>query len=151
MSIGIGDPIPDATLLRPDGGEVRLREVAAGRPLVVAFYPKDFSPVCSIEARRFRDAYERFRALGAEVVGISSDPPESHCRFSEKNDIPFDLLTDPDGAARAAFGVPRTLGIIPGRVTYIADRERIVRHVFQAQFAAQKHVDEALAALERLL
>ena len=67
MRIGIGDPIPDATLLRPDGGEVRLREVAAGRPLVVAFYPKDFSPVCSIEARRFRDDYGFLAGLAGQI------------------------------------------------------------------------------------
>jgi peroxiredoxin Q/BCP len=149
-AIEVGDSIPDVELTAPDGRTVNLRDLVDGQALVIAFYPKDFTPVCHLETRRFRDAYEEFAELGAEVIGISSDPPESHRKFSDKNDIPYTLYTDPEGSVREAFGVPRTLGIIPGRVTYVVDSEGVVRHLYSAQLAAGKHVKESLEALREM-
>jgi len=84
------------------------------------------------------------------VVGVSSDSIESHQRFADKHRLPFTLLSDPAGKVRAAFGVEKTLGLIPGRATFVIDGDGIVRHVFASQLAATKHVDEALSALEAL-
>jgi peroxiredoxin Q/BCP len=94
--------------------------------------------------------HQGFVAAGATVVGVSGDAAESHEQFAVKNRLPFFLATDADGALRRAFGVPKTLGLIPGRVTYVIDRQGVVRHVFNGQFAADRHVREALAAVRAL-
>jgi peroxiredoxin Q/BCP len=120
------------------------------RPVVLFFYPKDNSAICTREACAFRDAYEDFVATGATVVGVSGDSAESHQGFAERHRLPFLLATDADGALRRAFGVPKTLGLIPGRVTFVIDRNGIVRHVFSGQFAAERHVREALDAVRAL-
>lgn len=145
-----GDRIPDVVLLDEDGAEVRLRDLVSDKPLVICFYPKDGSPVCTMEACRFRNAYDEFRGLDATVVGISSDPPDSHRRFSRRHDLPFPLLSDPEGTARRAFGTGRTLGLLDARVTYVVDPEGVVRHVFRSQFRPGKHVREALRGLRLL-
>ncbi len=145
-----GDPLPDVTLLDHDDRQVHLHELADGRPLVVFFYPKDGTPVCTAEACAFRDNWDRFRQLGAAVVGVSSDTPESHRQVEHRRELPYPLLSDPDGSVRTAFGVPRTLGVFPGRYTYVADSGGVIRHVFGSQLAAGRHVQQALSALERM-
>jgi peroxiredoxin Q/BCP len=128
----------------------QLADLYRYRPVVLFFYPKDNSLVCTREACAFRDAYEDFVAAGATVIGVSGDSAESHERFASKNRLPFLLATDVDGDLRRAFGVPKTLGLIPGRVTYVIDRQGVVRHVFSGQFAADRHVREALDAVRAL-
>ena len=144
-----GDVAPTFELPSVGGGTFKLGE-RRGRPVVVYFYPKDHTPGCTAEAKAFRDQYDAFLAAGAEVVGVSSDSIESHQRFADKHRLPFTLLSDPAGKVRAAFGVEKTLGLIPGRATFVIDGDGIVRHVFASQLAATKHVGEALAALEAL-
>ena len=78
------------------------------------FYPKDGTAVCTKEACSFRDAYEDFVQAGAVVIGVSSDSAESHQAFASGHRLPFVLLADADGSLRKAFGVPKTLGIMPG-------------------------------------
>jgi peroxiredoxin Q/BCP len=129
---------------------VSLSQFKGRAEVVVFFYPKDDSPACSTEACSFRDSYEDFRAAGAEVIGISSDSLESHRRFAERLHLPFDLLSDADGSVQERFGVARMLGIIPGRVTFLIDRQGIVRHVFSSQLRLARHVGEALAILHDL-
>ena len=132
------------------GEQIDLADYRGQHPVVVFFYPKDGSAVCTKEACSFRDAYEDFTAAGAVVIGISRDSAARHQRFSERHGLPFLLVSDEDGAARSAFGVPQTLAILPGRVTYVIDREGIVRHVFSSQFAADRHVQEALEVVRKL-
>ena len=96
-----------------------------------------------MEACSFRDSYEAFREAGAEVIGISADSADSHRRFIDRFRLPFRLLADTDGAVRSRYGVPRTLGLFPGRVTYLIDRDGIVRHIFSSQFQPWRHVPEA--------
>jgi peroxiredoxin Q/BCP len=116
-----------------------------GRNAVLFFYPKDSSPVCSVEACAFRDAYEEFLNYGCEVIGISSDDEISHKRFAGSNNLPFRLLSDPGNQIRKKFGVPADLfGLIPGRVTYLIDREGMVKYKFNSQLNAGRHVKEAL-------
>ena len=98
--------------------------------VVLFFYPKDNSPACTMEACSFRDSHEAFREAGAEVIGISADSAESHRRFAERFRLPYMLLADTDGAVRPRYGVPRTFGLFPGRVTYLIDRDGMVRHIF---------------------
>jgi thioredoxin-dependent peroxiredoxin len=149
-SVRVGDPAPDFTLLAATGEPVSLSQFRGRSEVVLFFYPKDHSPVCTAEACSFRDSYEAFQNAGAEVIGISADPAESHRLFAARNRLPFCLLSDADGSVRARFGVPRTLGVIPGRVTYLIDRHGIVRHIFSAQFQPARHVAEALHVLRQI-
>ena len=118
----IGDTAPKAQLTLNDGRQVDLESLWADRAVVLFFYPKDNSPVCTREACAFRDAYEDFVDAGANVIGVSGDSADSHEQFASKHRLPFLLATDADGDLRRAFGVPKTLGLIPGRVTYVIDR-----------------------------
>jgi peroxiredoxin Q/BCP len=149
-ALRVGDHAPDFELPSSTGGNVRLSDFRGKSEVVLFFYPKDNSPACTVEACTFRDGYEAFREAGAEVIGISSDSDESHRRFAERFRLPFVLVSDADGALRARCGVPRTLGLFPGRVTYLIDRDGIVRHIFSSQLQPRRHVAEALGVLERL-
>jgi peroxiredoxin Q/BCP len=148
--VGVGDVAPDFTLPSQSGELVSLHEVLRRGPVVLYFYPKDETPGCTAEACSFRDGYEAFRDAGAEVLGVSSDPPDAHERFASRHRLPFTLLADAGGGVRKRYGVRRTLGILPGRVTYVIDREGVVRHVFSSQTGVTRHVDEALNALREI-
>lgn len=145
----IGDKAPDFTLVSQTGEKVRLSDVLTKKCVVLYFYPKDDTYGCIAESCSFRDHYEVFKDKGAEVIGISSDSPESHKRFAAKYKLPFVLLSDEDNSVRKLYGVPSTMGMIPGRVTYVVDRERTVRFVFNSQFNPKSHVDQALAILRQ--
>jgi peroxiredoxin Q/BCP len=149
-SVRSGDPAPDFDLPDRNGRTVRLADYRGKKPVVLYFYPKDDTPGCTAEACNFRDQYQAFQDAGAEVIGVSSDSAESHGRFADKHRLPFVLLADKGGALRKRYGVPATLGVLPGRVTFVIDRDGVVRHVFNSQFQATKHVTEALDALGRL-
>ena len=145
-----GTPAPDFTLPATTGGTVTLSDFRGRSEVVVFFYPKDNSPACSLEACSFRDSYDAFREAGAEVVGISTDSIVSHDRFATRLRLPFLLLSDSDGFVRSRYGVQRTMGIFPGRATFLIDREGIIRHIFSSQFLPLKHVPEMLAVLRNL-
>jgi peroxiredoxin Q/BCP len=141
-----GERAPDFSLPDANGDAVRLSSFR-GRPVVVYFYPKDDTPGCTLEACTFRDQYEDFVEAGAAVIGISSDSSDSHRRFAARHRLPFTLLSDRDGAVRKRYRVPSTLGLLPGRVTFVIDADGVVRHVFDSQLAAARHATEALEAL----
>lgn len=145
-----GDPAPDFALEDASGTTVRLADFRGRAEVVLYFYPKDDTPGCTAEACSFRDSYEAFRDAGAEVIGVSSDAGASHRRFADRHALPFRLLSDPGGAVRARYGVSKTLGLIPGRATFVIDRDGIVRHAFSSQFRPARHVSEALAVLKTL-
>jgi thioredoxin-dependent peroxiredoxin len=141
-----GQPAPDVAFVALDGSQIDLTAFR-GKPLVLFFYPKDNTVGCTIEACTFRDAYQDFVDAGAEVVGVSNDDPASHRQFIEKSRLPFRLLSDTGGRGRAAFGVPSTLGVIPGRATFVIDADGTILHAFNSQFMLAQHVTRALAAL----
>ena len=150
-TVQVGDRAPDFELADHDGQPVSLAALLASGPLVLYFYPQDDTPGCTREACGFRDVHAEFHDAGARVVGVSGDSPETHRRFRERHGLPFSLLADVGGDLRCAFGVPRTLGLLPGRVTYVIDREGIVRHVFNSQLFADRHVREALSTVRHLV
>jgi peroxiredoxin Q/BCP len=129
---------------------INLRDFLGNKPVVLFFYPKDDTSGCTKEACAFRDSFEEFRKLDAEVIGISSDSVESHRSFAEKHGLPFTLLSDEGGEIRSLYRIPNTLGLFPGRVTYVMDRDGIVRHVFSSQLGFDNHVEEALRALRSI-
>jgi peroxiredoxin Q/BCP len=145
--VKVGDRAPDFSLPDAGGRTVGLAEFRGKKPVVLYFYPKDDTPGCTKEACSFRDHYEDFTAAGAEVIGVSSDSAEAHQKFAAKYKLPFTLLSDRDGQVRKRYGVPATLGLLPGRVTFVIDSGGVVRHVFNSQLQATRHVDEALAIL----
>lgn len=148
--VDIGSNAPDFMLPSQSEEMVNLRDFLGNKPVVLFFYPKDDTLGCTKEVCAFRDSFEDFRKLDAEVIGISSDSVKSHRSFAKKHDLPFTLLSDEGGKIRSLYRVPNALGLFPGRVTYVIDRDGIVRHVFSSQLGFVKHVEEALQALRSI-
>ncbi len=148
--VAIGERAPDFRLLSNRGNYVSLRDFLGRKNLVVYFYPKDFTRGCTAEACSFRDSYEAFKNLGAEVIGISSDDQNSHNAFAKEHNLPFILLSDTDGSVRKAYGVKKSLGLFEGRVSFVIDKNGIVRHAFSSQVRATAHVAEAINVLKSL-
>jgi thioredoxin-dependent peroxiredoxin len=142
-----GMTAPDFELPDAAGKPVRLSQYRGVSPVVAYFYPKDDTGVCTKQACSFRDNFSKFRNAGAVILGISDDSGESHAAFSAKYRLPFTLLSDKGGRVRKLYKVNRMFGVLPGRVTYVIDREGIVRHVYSALFESERHMQEALAAL----
>jgi peroxiredoxin Q/BCP len=140
-----GTRAPDISLPVRGGHQVRLADYQGRQAVVLYFYPKDFTLGCTVEACTFRDSYEDFVGLGAEVIGVSEDSLESHDDFAKKHRLPFVLASDPNGAAARAFGVDSSLfGLVKGRVTFVIDKEGVVRDAFSSQIRAKTHVERAL-------
>ena len=148
--IQVGDKAPDFTLPSQAGEQVRLSERLGERIVVLYFYPKDETPGCTKEACAFRDSHEVFTEAGAEVIGVSSDSVAKHAAFAGHHNLPFTLLSDEGGKVRKSYGVPATLGLLPGRVTYVIDRTGTVRHVFNSMTNIDGHVGEALEVVRKL-
>ena len=142
----VGARAPDFTLPAQSGETVRLGDFF-GKPVVLYFYPKDDTLGCTREVCAFKDDLEQFGNLDAEVIGISSDSVESHKAFAEKHDLPLALLSDEGGKVRKLYGVPNTLGLFPGGVTYVVDESGVVRHVFSSQIGVERHAQEAIDVL----
>jgi peroxiredoxin Q/BCP len=145
-----GQAAPDFSAPRTGGGEFRLSDLKGKTAVVLYFYPRDETPGCTAEACAFRDSYEIFVDAGAEVVGVSGDSVDSHERFAEHHELPFILVSDKGGALRRLYGVKATLGVWPGRVTFVIDKDGIVRHVFASQMDTVRHVAEALETIRKL-
>jgi len=146
MALQEGDTAPDFELPSQTGSTVSLSD-NRGRWVVVYFYPADDTPGCTAEACSFRDSYEDFTDAGAVVIGISGDSVESHVKFADKHQLPFTLLSDVDGTLRKKWGVGKSLGLLPGRVTYVIDPDGVVRKRFSSQLRAKQHHQEALATI----
>lgn len=150
MTVKVGDTAPDFTIPSQKGENVTLSQFFGKKNVVLYFYPKDETRNCTKEACEFRDKYEVFKDLGAEVIGISSDDVKSHESFAIKHNLPFILLSDQDKKVRKLYDVPSTFGVIPGRVTYVIDKSGTVRHIFSSQFQPQKHIQESINILKKL-
>lgn len=147
--IKVGDKIPSFKLYDQNGKLFAINSTI-GKPLIIYFYPKNETPGCIKEACKFRDDFEIFKDLGATIIGISGDDVASHKKFGKKYNLPFTLLADTKNEVRRLFGVPKNLIFIPGRVTYVIDKDRIVRYIFNSQFKAEKHIENSLNVLREL-
>jgi peroxiredoxin Q/BCP len=150
MAVQVGDKAPDFSLPAHTGETVSLSDFIGKKSVVLYFYPKDDTPGCTKESCAFRDRYEQFQQAGAEVLGVSSDSVESHQKFSAKYNLPFTLLSDRGQKLRKLYGVPSTLAILPGRVTYVIDKQGIVRHIFNSMMNFNAHVEESLKTLREI-
>jgi peroxiredoxin Q/BCP len=146
----VGDQAPPFTATLQDGSTFDSAALLGSKALVLFFYPKDNTPVCTREACGFRDAYEQFQAVGAEVVGVSSDSQASHQAFAAKHRLPFPIISDPDRTLRKLFGVPNPLGFLPGRVTFVIDKAGVIRLAFSGLLVSDDHVKKALATVADL-
>ena len=148
MSIQIGDKLPHFTAVKQDGTAFDSNSIQ-NKPVVIYFYPKDNTPGCTTQACSFRDAYQDFQDLGAEVIGASGDSVSSHQNFQQKHKLPFVLLSDSDRKLRKLFGVPTALfGLIPGRVTYVFNASGKAIYIFD-NMSAKNHIIKALDSIKK--
>lgn len=150
--IEAGKKAPAFTLESSEGGKVKLADLA-GKLVVLYFYPKDNTPGCTVEAEGFRDAVPALKKLGAVVLGVSKDSIASHCKFRDKYELNFPLLSDPDGKTLEAYGAwgektlygKKSMGIIRSTVL-IGKDGKVVRH--WPKVRVKDHVDEVVAAVK---
>jgi len=145
--VKVGERAPDFSLRSQDGRTVSLHDFLGSKSVVLYFYPKDFTVGCTVETKQFGENYDKLMDLGAEVIGISSDTQESHMRFANECNAKFPLLADPGGMVRKQYGVRASFGLVPGRVTFVIDKQGIIRRVFSSQLNPRKHVAEAIESL----
>lgn len=150
MGLKVGQLIPEFALYDQDGKIFNSSELVGKKPLVIFFYPKDYTPGCTAEVCSFRDSYEEFTELGAQVIGISSDSENTHRKFVSKYRLPFTLLADTENKVSRLFKVKRKLfNLIPGRETYVISKEGVILFVFNS-VNATLHMKKALNALKNI-
>lgn len=151
MVIKVGDKIPFFSAKDTNGNEFNSADFIGKKAVVYYFYPKDNTPGCTREACDFRDSYEDFKDLGAEVIGISKDSVTSHKEFAMQYRLPFLLLSDSKNEIRKLFGVSNDfLGLLPGRTTYVTDKEGVVIMIFDSM-SGSKHISKALDAIKKIV
>lgn len=149
--IDLGSDVPLFELLDQNGDLFKIETVLGKKNLVIYFYPKDDSPGCTKEACSFRDQFEVFADADAMIIGISAQSASSHFEFAKKHRLNYTLLSDTGNQVRKLFGVPTTFfGLIPGRVTYVVNKEGKIAYLFNSQLQAEKHVDEALRIIQEM-
>lgn len=149
-NVKVDELAPDFTLPDQDGLSVTLSSYRGKSNVVLFFYPKDFSPGCTTQACHFRDAYEDFTDLGAEVLGVSGDSVESHKKFLDEYMFPFRLLSDVRGKVRKLYGAFKGFGLLPGRYTFIIDKQGVVKYIFTSEVNMKRHIDESLRILREI-
>jgi peroxiredoxin Q/BCP len=148
MALKIGDSIPNFIAKDTNGNDFDSQTIIGKQPVVLYFYPKDDTPGCTLQACTFRDQYEDFKDIGAEVIGVSSDSVAAHQKFTKRYKLPFLLLSDENKKLRKLFGVPNDLlGLLPGRVTYVIDRNGFILLVFNSM-SGKIHSKKAFEALK---
>ena len=148
MSLKVGDLVPYFELKDQKGELFKSNSVIGQKPAVVYFYPKDETPGCTAEACSFRDSYEDFKELGAEVIGISSDSKGSHKRFAQRHCLPFILLSDTKKVVQRLFKLPKILfGLYTKRITFVIDETGKVVYVHDSLLVTS-HIKKALKALK---
>ena len=142
-----GERAPEFTLPDQDGNAVSLSSLLAEGPLLLYFYPADFTPGCTKEACDIRDMHDDISDVGIRVVGVSPQGSDSHTRFREKHRLPFTLLADEDKVAVKAFGVDGPLGVGVRRATFMIAQDGTIEDVVVADLMVGKHGDFIRAAV----
>ncbi|WP_297692150.1 peroxiredoxin [uncultured Eudoraea sp.] len=150
MGLKVGQVIPQFSLPDQDGKLFNSNDIVGKKPFVIFFYPKDYTPGCTLEVCSFRDSYEEFTELGATVIGISSDSENTHRRFASKYKLPFKLLADRQKKVQSLFKVESKLfNLLPGRETYVVSKEGVILMAFNS-INASLHMKKALNTLKKL-
>ena len=153
MSLCVGDTALEFDLISSDGRKLRLAEFKGKKNVVLYFYPKDFTPVCTAEACGFRDNYAALQTLDTEVIGVSMDDDGSHGKFAEKHGVPFALVSDPEKKLAISYGAFEGIRALFGkvkRITYVIDKQGKIAAVFDSQLFAGNHVQGARKTIEAL-
>lgn len=146
-----GQAAPDFSGVLADGHTLRLRDYRGRRHVILYFFPKDFTPGCTREACSFRDHRADVAALDAEVIGVSLDSAEKHSQFAEAYEIPYPLVSDRSGKIASLYGVQRLGGwLFSKRVTFVIDKEGVIRQVIKSELQINRHIEEALDTLRQL-
>lgn len=148
MALKVGDKAPDFTLPSTAGNSFALNMDAANKPLILYFYPKDFTAGCTKEACSFRDNIEDFKEFDIDVYGISTDSIETHQKFRKKYDLPFDLLSDIDGYVSKKYEARLPFMNVSKRITYLLDKDHCIAAVYSNLFGAEKHIHEMISKLK---
>ncbi|HEX4143704.1 MAG TPA: peroxiredoxin [Pirellulales bacterium] len=146
----VGDVAPDFARTAADGKLIRLSDFRDRQHVVLYFYPRDHTAICTAQACEFRDRYAEFSADEAVVIGVSGNSLPSHRQFAETHALPFSLLSDADGSLRRLYGVENRLWLIPQRATFVIDKRGIVRLVFVSLWQGPAHAEQAIGMLRRL-
>jgi thioredoxin-dependent peroxiredoxin len=147
--LAVGSSLPHFEVKTTEGklvSDVSLR----GSPCVIFFFPRAFTSACIREAKAFRDAYPRFRSLGFEVLGVSTDPYQRQCRFAEWAGAAYPMVGDGDHTLARSFGVLWPIVSIAKRVTFVIDASSIVRRAFHFEVRIDRHIAHAEAAAREL-
>lgn len=151
MQVCIGDIVPTFKGKDQNGNQFNASDIIGKKVCVLFFYPKDFTPGCTKEVCNFRDHYEEFKEMGAEIIGISGDSQSSHNKFAAKYGLPFTLVSDDNGTIRKKLNVKRNLlGLIPGRETFVIDKNGVVQMRFN-NLDANRHLEKALKKVKELI
>lgn len=146
--LAIGSQAPDFTATLDDGTPFRLADYRGAKNVILYFYPKDFTAGCTKEACGFRDNYDAIKAYDAVIVGVSADTESSHTSFREKHSLPFPLIADAEKELVAKYDARGgLLAFMPPRVTYVIDKEGVIRAAMRHDIFVGRHVSEVIEAL----
>jgi peroxiredoxin Q/BCP len=145
-----GDTAPDFELTDDRNRKVRLSSLLREGPLILYFYPADFTPVCTREACMFRDVHEDLAARGVRVLGVSTQAPETHARFRQRHGLPFPLLADTDKSVARAYGALGFLGLALRRISYLIGKDGRILDVVRADLRLGRHQEFVGRVLETL-
>lgn len=145
MKIKVGDKLPNFSLINENEETVQSTDLPL--PLVLFFYPKNETSVCTKEACYFRDYFSEFKEYGVNVIGVSKDDLKSHKSFKTHHRLPYPLMSDTGGAALKILGASKFLGLVSARVTLVINKEGEIIHIFSSPIQAEQHVMQALQSL----
>jgi peroxiredoxin Q/BCP len=149
IKVKVGDTAPDFEGPTADGTRLGLKDFIGKKNVVLYFYPKDDTSGCTKEACSFRDNLQPIRSMGAEIIGVSLDSPDSHKRFIKKYGLNFPLISDEEKHIATAYGVLKDTRTSTKRVTFVIDKKGRIAHIFP-QVDVTKHTEEVVAALKEL-
>ena len=148
MAIKIGDFFPEFTLLDHNSNSFKISTLLGKTNLIIYFYPKNETYNCTKQACNFRDDFSTFKNLDCEIIGVSNDSPKSHLSFKENHNLPFTLLSDHKGEIQKMLELPRNIfGLIPGRITFVIDKNGVVIQIIDSAINMRKHIEDALNSL----
>ena len=148
-SLKVGDVAPPIVASTHDGKPFRL-DALRGQPVVIYFYPRAFTPVCTVETRMFRDRHDEIARYGAQVVGVSTDAQDTQCEFAQRESVQFPLIADPDQKIARDYRVKWPLLGRAQRVTFVIDRQGKIAARIHHELSAERHVKGVLEELTRL-
>jgi peroxiredoxin Q/BCP len=142
-----GDPAPDFEATDCGGRALKLSDFR-GKRVVLFFFPKAFTPACTLEVRNFRDNHQKIVALNAELIGISVDKAEKNCRFARSESLDFTLIGDESRSISEQYGVLWPVLRIDRRATFLIDEHGVVADVFHHEIQVYRHLDDVLSKLQ---